>query len=87
MLDNRYRITSNREAGNGRFDIQMMPLDQKLPGILIELKAGKDCSDEQLEALAQTALEQINDRSYEVDLNVMGVDVNSGVTRPLARKK
>ena len=74
MLDNRYRITSNREAGNGRFDIQMMPLDQKLPGILVELKAGKDCSDEQLDALAQTALEQINDRSYEVDLNAMGVE-------------
>ena len=38
MLDNQYRITSNREAGNGRFDIQMLPLKKKLPGILIEIK-------------------------------------------------
>lgn len=41
MLDNRYHITSNREAGSGHFDIQMLPLDKKLPGILLELKAGK----------------------------------------------
>lgn len=74
MLDNRYRITSNREVGNGRFDIQMMPLDKKLPGILVELKAGKNCSDAQLEKLAETALEQINDRSYEVDLKASGVE-------------
>ncbi len=74
MLDNRYRITSNREAGNGRFDIQMMPLDKKLPGILVELKAGKNCSEAQLEKLAETALEQINDRSYGVDLKAMGVE-------------
>ena len=40
ILDNRYHITSNREAGNGRFDIQMLPLNKKLPGILIEVKAG-----------------------------------------------
>lgn len=74
MLDNRYRITSNREAGNGRFDIQMMPLDKKLPGILVELKAGKNCSTAQIEKLAETALEQINNRSYEVDLKAMGVE-------------
>ena len=74
MLDNRYRITSNREAGNGRFDIQMMPLDKKLPGILVELKAGKNCSEAQLEKLAETALEQINEHSYEVDLKAMDVE-------------
>ncbi len=45
MLDNQYHITSNREAGNGRFDIQMLPLNKKLPGVLIELKAGKECSE------------------------------------------
>lgn len=38
MMDNRYHITSNREAGNGRFDIQMLSLNKQLPGILIELQ-------------------------------------------------
>ena len=67
------RITSNREAGEGRFNIQMIPFHKHLPGILIELKAGKDCSDGELEELAKVALQQINDRTYSVDLIVQGV--------------
>ena len=67
------RITSNREAGDGRFDIQMLPLNKRLPGILIELKAGKDRSETQLEDLANVALQQINDRAYSVDLQAMNV--------------
>lgn len=74
MLDNRYHITSNREAGNGRFDIEMLPLHKKLPGILIELKAGKDCKEGQLEELAESALNQINDRQYCVEMNAQGVN-------------
>lgn len=73
VLDNSYRVTSNRESGEGRFDIQLFPLDQRLPGILIELKAGKGCSEGQLEELAQAALQQINDRSYCAELLAMGV--------------
>ena len=74
MMDNRYHITSNREAGNGRFDIQMLPLNKKLPGILIELKAGKDCKDEELEGLAKNTLNQINDRMYHVEMRGHGVE-------------
>lgn len=73
MLNDRYRIASNREAGEGRFDIQMLPLNKSLPGILIELKAGKNCTEAQLEELAKTALLQINDRMYSVDLKAQGV--------------
>lgn len=48
ILDNRYYITSNREAGEGRYDIQLMPKENtakniNMPGILIELEADKDC--------------------------------------------
>ena len=74
MLENKYHITSNREAGKGRFDIQMLPLDKRLPGILIELKALKDCTDGQLDKLAQTALKQIKDRQYYVDMNAQDVN-------------
>lgn len=72
MMEDRYRITSNREAGYGRFDIQMFPLKRHLPGVLIELKAGKNCTEEQLEELAQTALQQIKDRAYETELMAQG---------------
>ena len=51
----------------------MLPLNKQLPGILMELKAGKDCSDAQLAELAQTALKQINDRAYSVDLTAQGI--------------
>lgn len=73
MLNNQYRLTSNREAGNGRFDIQMLPLNKLLPGILIELKAGKDCTEEQLSRLADAALKQINDKQYDADMMAQGV--------------
>lgn len=73
MLNNQYRLTSNREAGNGRFDIQMLPLNKLLPGILIELKAGKDCTEEQLSRLADAALKQINDKQYDADMVAQGM--------------
>ena len=73
MLNNQYRLTSNREAGNGRFDIQMLPFNKLLPGILIELKAGKDCTEEQLSRLADAALKQINEKQYDTDMVAQGV--------------
>lgn len=70
VMDNCYKITSNRESGEGRFDIQMKPINKKLPGILIELKAEKNCSDDQLKALAKSALEQIESRKYSTELQM-----------------
>ena len=46
----------NRESGDGHYDIQLKPTKKELPGILIELKAEKNCSDEQLKKLSETAL-------------------------------
>lgn len=73
MLDNRYRITSNRESGDGRFDIQMIPLNKELPGVLIEVKSGKGCNNEKLVELAGKALEQINERRYDTEMKARGV--------------
>jgi len=65
MFDNRYFVESNWEAGEGRYDIALFPKDEKLPGIIIELKAQKNCDKEELQQLAQEALEQINIRKYD----------------------
>jgi len=73
MFDNRYDVTSNRESGEGRYDIQLFPLRKNLPGILIELKAAKGCSDTALDELAQNALQQINDRKYDTEMLKQGV--------------
>ena len=71
ITDGNYRIASNRESGLGRFDIQMIPLNKKLPAVIIELKAEKDCKEIQLEKLAKKALEQINDNKYDANLKTM----------------
>ena len=72
-LDNRFYITSNRESGEGRYDICLCPKDGKLPGILIELKAAKDCPEDELKELSEKALVQIDSRKYETELTVKGV--------------
>lgn len=72
-LDNRFYITSNRESGEGRYDLCLCPKDGKLPGILIELKAAKDCLEDELKELSEKALAQIDSRKYETELTVKGV--------------
>lgn len=74
MLDDRYEVTSNREAGEGRYDIQLMPKMANLPGVLIELKAAKNSTEEKLKALSQTALNQINTKRYDTEMTARGVE-------------
>ncbi len=66
-------ITSNRESGDGRYDIQLMPKNNRLPGIIIELKAEKNCSTDELKKLSKTALEQIEKRRYDTEMTAKGV--------------
>ena len=66
-------VTSNRESGDGRYDIQLMPKNANLPGIIIELKAEKSCSDEALKKLAETALKQIVDKKYDTEMTAKGI--------------
>ena len=67
-------ISSNRESGDGRYDIQLKPKVKNLPGILIELKAEKNCTDEKLKKLSETALQQIIDKKYDTELITAGVE-------------
>ena len=68
LMDNQYKIKSNRESGNGRYDISLIPRDRKYPGIIMELKSETGLSDEALEALAGKALAQINDKGYDEEM-------------------
>lgn len=45
-------------------------MQKGLPGILIKLKAEKNCSDEKLKKLSEVALQQINDKKYGMELTV-----------------
>ena len=73
MMDNRYYISSNGESGEGRYDIQLLPKSEDIPGILIELKAGRNFSGDKLKRLSETALAQIQDRKYDTDMISKGV--------------
>lgn len=72
LFGNSY-VTSNRESGDGRYDIALSPKVSNLPGIIIELKAEKNCNEKELQELAKTALKQINDKKYDTDLKSKGV--------------
>ena len=67
-----YMVTSNREAGEGRYDIQLVPHDKLLPGIIIELKADTSGVAD-LNNLAEVALQQIKKKSYKSSLEQQGI--------------
>lgn len=73
IMSDKYYISSNREPGEGRFDIQLMPKNPALPGILMELKAQKDCSEKELADLSKMALAQIESRKYETEMRSKGI--------------
>ena len=73
LMDNQYRIRSNRESGDGRYDISLFPRENKYPGMIMELKWDKDLNDEELDALSAEALDQINDKGYDTEMCEEGV--------------
>lgn len=73
ILGNRYKIRSNRESGLGRFDIQLMPLTNGMPGFIFEFKHTKD-EHTDLSALADSALQQIETKKYDTELRDNGVN-------------
>ena len=64
---NRFVVKSNRESGEGRYDISMRPLVDGMPGVVIELKAAED-ETEDLDALASEARRQIDTREYTAEM-------------------
>lgn len=73
VLGNRYRVRSNRESGLGRFDIQLMPLVNGIPGFIFEFKHTSDAHVD-LGSLAEKALQQIDEKKYDTELRDAGID-------------
>ena len=72
VLGNRYQVRSNRESGIGRFDIQLTPLVSGIPGFFFEFKHTKD-EHVDLADLADSALQQIDEKRYDTELRNAGV--------------
>ena len=72
-LDKRYKVCSNRESDDGRYDIALFPCKESFLGILIEIKSLKKCSSKRLKEVAKSVLQQINDKNYVTEFENLGV--------------
>lgn len=72
VLGSQYKVRSNRESGLGRFDVELLPMMQGIPGFIFEFKHTKDINVD-LDSLANSALKQIEDMKYDTELNDFGV--------------
>ncbi len=61
-----YTVKSNRESGNGRGDIFIRPVTRRKAAIIFELKVCKNFNE--LEKRADDALNQIEEKKYELEL-------------------
>ncbi|MCX4328828.1 MAG: AAA family ATPase [Lachnospiraceae bacterium] len=61
-----YKKLSNRESGEGRYDILLKPYDERQPAIILELKRVQRFTE--MEGMCQKALKQIEDKHYDAEL-------------------
>jgi hypothetical protein len=73
-LRGRYWIDSNKQSGYGRYDIMMEPQDKTRLGYIIEFKSfNARLNHRDLDEVAASALQQIEDRKYETELKRRGI--------------
>ena len=70
-LDNKYSVKSNREAGLGRYDVLIEPINKKERAFILEFKVTD--SEKNLENFSKEALEQIIDKKYNIELIEKGI--------------
>ncbi len=64
-----YLVTSNRESGNGRYDVLLEPYDSKLDdGIVLEFKVFNPKKEKSLRDTVRAAVKQIVDKKYAAAL-------------------
>ena len=68
VLSERYYIKSNGESGEGRSDIQLEPRNKNDVGYIIEFKAGKNKTNDELINKAKEAIKQIYNKQYLTEL-------------------
>ena len=73
LIDNQYKIKSNRESGDGGFDVSLIPREKRYPGIILELKWKEKLSDVELEKWSNEALKQIGELRYDSEMKEDGI--------------
>lgn len=72
-LADRYRITSNRESGFGRYDVMLEPLKDGNPAFVLEFKVHDSEEEETLADTVAAALRQIEEKAYDTELTARGI--------------
>ena len=73
LMDNQYKIKSNRESGDGRFDVSLIPREKRYPGIILKLKWKEKLSDVELEKWSNEALKQIGELRCDSEMKEDGI--------------
>ena len=71
-LDNDYYVTSNFEAGFGRYDVILEPKNKSKRAFILEFKVSDD--ENKLEKLSEEAITQIEKKKYDVNLKSKGIE-------------
>ena len=70
-LDNDYYVTSNFEAGFGRYDVILEPKNKNNRAFILEFKVTDD--ENKLEKLSEEAIKQIEEKRYDINLKSRGI--------------
>ena len=65
-LDNDYYVTSNFEAGFGRYDVVLEPKNRNNRAFILEFKVAE--AENKLEKLSKEAIKQIEEKKYDINL-------------------
>ena len=72
-MQDSYIIRFNRESGYGRYDVILIPNDKKSGAYVLEFKVQDLGREKTLEDTAQSALNQIEQKCYDAELQDMGI--------------
>jgi hypothetical protein len=72
-LEPDYELRSNRESGEGRLDVLIIPRRAGKPGVILELKTARN-GERTIESAMSEGLEQLDAHDYAAELRAAGVE-------------
>lgn len=87
LMDNQYKIKSNRKSGCGRYDISLFPKTSKYPCIITEFKWGINLDTDSLNDHAKATRHQIDRKRYDSETIEIDIPTILKLGSPFPAKK